>query len=252
MLLVYVDESGDTGDVAAGGSLTYSLGCLLIDADLWPTAFDELVAFRRRLGVSFGLRMRMEVKANFLIRNSGPIRPLLLGPGARHLIYRAHMRVLADLPARAFAVVIDKRQTKLEPSGYFDLAWETLLQRLERTSTKEKAAFMVIHDEGENDAVRRWVRRSRRFLTAGSVYGSGGLQRSAGLLIEDPVPRRSDHSYLIQVADLVAYAAFRSVVSPGSNVSRVCPQGMWGEIGSATHTAVSQLKPRAAPGIVLR
>ena len=252
MLLAYVDESGNTGLVQQGGSLTYTLGCLLLDADLWPTAFDELLAFRRRLRTSFSIPMRAEIKANYLLRNNGPLRSLGLGPGARHVIYRAHMRTIEQLPARAFAVVVDKRSNPLPPAGYFDLAWEALLQRLERTSTKEKATFMILHDEGENDAVRRWVRQARRYLTAGSAYGTGSFQHAARLLVDDPVARRSEQSYFIQLADLVAYAAFRSVIPPGASVARVCPQGMWSEIGPATHTAVSGLRPRAEPGIVLR
>jgi len=252
VLLAYIDESGNTGDVTGGGSLTYTLGCVLIDADRWPSAFDDMLAFRRRLRETFGVPMRAEIKANYLLRNSGDLRPVNLGPGARQIIYRAHMRVLRDLPARAFAVVVDKRSRQLPPAGYFDQAWEGMLQRLERTSTKEGATFAVIHDEGEDDAIRRWVRRSRRYLTAGSAYGTGGFQLSANLLVDDPVSRRSQHSYFIQLADLVAYAAFRAVVPPGAAVARVCPDATWDEIGPATHTAVSGLKPRSKPGIVLR
>lgn len=253
VLIAYVDESGDTGTPSGGGaSHTYTLGCVLVDADLWPGAFDELLSFRRRVRVTFGVPMRAEIKANYLLRNSGDLRPLALAPAARKIIYRSHLRVLRDLPVRAFAIVVDKRSTAKQPSGYFDLAWEGLLQRLERTSTAEKATFMVVHDEGEDEGIRKWVRRARRHLTAGSAYGFGSFRHPARLLVDDPVARRSHHSYFVQVADLVAYAAFRAVVPPGPGLARVCPQVMWDEIGPATHTAVTSLKPRARPGIVLR
>jgi len=251
MLMAYVDESGDTG-MCPGSSLTYTLGCVLVDTDLWPDAFDELLDFRRRLKSKFGVPMRAEIKANYLLRNSGPFRALSLGPSERQLIYRAHLRVLQDLPARAFAVTIDKRQKAVPSSEIFDLGWETLLQRLERTSTYEKVNFMITHDEGENDAVRRWVRRARRYLTSGSAFGPGVLTNPAQRLVDDPIARRSDQSYLIQLADLVAYAAFRAVVPPGPNLAVVCPSTMWAEIGPATHTRVSGLRPRSEPGIVLR
>ena len=203
--MAYIDESGNTGTVNAGGSLTYALGCVIVDADLWPSAFDELLTFRRRIRTKFGIHMRAEIKANYLLRNSGDLRAYGLGPDARRLIYRAHFSVMQQLPVRAFAVVVDKRNINLPPSGCFDLAWETLLQRLERTSTKEKAMFAVLHDEGEDDAIRRWVRRSRRHLTSGSAFGSGGFTNPARLLVDDPIPRRSSQSYFIQLADLVAY-----------------------------------------------
>jgi len=79
--------------------------------------------------------MRAEVKANVLLRDSGPIRSLGLAPAQRRLIYRAHLATLADLPARAFAIVVDKRGA--EGPDSFDLAWEGVLQLLERTSTTE-------------------------------------------------------------------------------------------------------------------
>ena len=135
--------------------------------------------------------MRAELKANFLIRNTGDIRNINLAPGQRYLIYRAHMRVLEDLPARAFAVVFDKRRHPgWAPRAVFDTCWETLLQRLAVTSRKENVTFVVSHDEGENDAVRRWVRRSRRYLTAGSAFGPGRLVNPAPLLVDDPIPQK--------------------------------------------------------------
>lgn len=250
--MAYVDESGNTGAVSSGGSLTYALGCVLVDADQWPDAFDELLDFRRRLRASYGLPMRTEIKANYLLRNGGGLRGLGLAPSERSLIFRAHMRVLQELPARAFSIVVHKRNKTLAPEAIFDLGWEALLQRLERTSTKEKVTFAVMHDEGENDAVRRWVRRSRRYLTAGSAFGTGALSNPARKLVDDPIPRRSEQSYLVQLADLVAYASFRSVVPPGGTIAAICDSQMWSEIGPATHTAVSGSRPRAAPGIVLR
>lgn len=252
MLIAYIDESGNTGDPTKGGSLTFVLGCVLVDSANWPAAFDGLLNFRRRIRGKFGVRMRSEIKANYLLRNSGDLRAYGLGQGARQLIYRAHMRVLASLGIRAFAVVIDKRTGYTAPTACFDLAWETLLQRLEKTSGAESTEFLVVHDEGENDAVRRWVRRARRYLTAGSAFGTGTLMSAAKLLVDDPVPRQSTQSYFIQVADLVAYAAFRSVIPAGPNIVSICPQSMWGELGDATHTAVNRLKRRAEPGIVLR
>lgn len=252
MLLAYIDESGDTGAVEAGGSHTYSLGCVLVDADVWPQAFDELLSFRRRLSESLRVPTRAEVKANYLIRNGGDLRSVGLGRDARRLIYRAHLRVLRDLHARAFAVVVDKRTSARPPAEHFNMAWETLLQRLARTSQEEDATFSVMHDEGEDAAIRKWVRRSRRFLTAGSAFGSGSFRVDARLLVDDPIPRRSNHSYFIQLADLVAYSAFRSIVPPGPSVASVCPENMWLEIGPATHSAVARLRPRAAPGIVYR
>ncbi|BBZ09683.1 hypothetical protein MDOR_38520 [Mycolicibacterium doricum] len=89
MLIAYIDESGNTGDPGNGGSMTFTLGCVLVDADAWPETFDGLLQFRRRIRDKFGVHMRAEVKANYLLRNGGALRRYRLGHRARHTIYRA-------------------------------------------------------------------------------------------------------------------------------------------------------------------
>jgi Protein of unknown function (DUF3800) len=252
VLLAYADESGDPGPIDAGGSLTYTVGCVLLDAEAWPEAFDGLLAFRRRLRDTFGLPMRAEVKASHLIQGGGAFRPLGLAPAQRGLIYRAHLRSVAQLGAvRAFAVVLDKRSISATGAALAEMGWTTLLERLERTSHYENQPFMLVHDEGDNSLVRRVTRKARRRITAGSAYGTGQVVRAAVRLIDDPVPRRSDHSYFIQLSDLVAYAAFRTVVPPGHSVAAVAPAATWLELGNAIHHKVNSISG-GIPGIVVR
>ncbi|WP_330459667.1 DUF3800 domain-containing protein [Streptomyces sp. NBC_00820] len=252
VLMAYIDESGNTGAVEQGGTLTYTLGCVLIEDHNWATSFDEAVAFRRRLRDKFGVLMRSELKANFLLRNSGSIRHLGIGPRGRQIIYRAHMRALVDLKAKAFAIIIDKRAVGLSDGACFELAWTTLMQRLERASHAAKTPIMIFHDEGEDDHVRRLVRKSRRHMTAGSAYGTGSINVPAWMLLDDPVPRRSDHSYFIQFADLAAHAAFRAYVPPSRAVSSVCPADMWLELGDAMRRETNRMSGGPAPRIVVR
>lgn len=252
MLIAYIDESGDTGDPSkAGSSACYSLGCVLIEVSDWPDAFEALLEHRRRLRETFGILLRDEIKANYLIRGSGPLKDLNLSPDARGRIYRSSLRSLSFLPARAFSVVVDKRATGWTGTSCFEGAWETLLQRLERTSHYEgKKPIMIMHDEGEDAAVRKMVRKARRHLTSGSIFG-GSLRTSIRALIEDPVPKASQHSHLIQIADLVAYAGWRTYMAPGAGAARVCDGTMWGNLGSATHAAVNKVNG-GTPGVVVR
>lgn len=129
-----------------------ALGCVLVPAERWLTTLDQLLNFRTRLKQKFGIPVRAEIKAAYLLRNSGSIRDLNLGPGARGAVFRAHLRVLRDLDVRVFSIVVDKRdKAGCTRDLIFDLAWEGLLQRLERTSTRERAHFMIMHDEGEDE-----------------------------------------------------------------------------------------------------
>jgi len=256
MYFVYVDESGDTGEVAGGGSSTYALGVVMVDDENWASTFDQLLTYRRNLRDRYDVRVRSEIKANYLVRGSGPLLRLGLQPYERRLIYRSHLRQLAVSGCRAFSIVVDKRPKNLHGAELRTLAWETLLQRLERTTAPNgflgPSKFAIIHDEGEDDHIKLIVRRSRRWLTAGSAFGAGPLTFKIDQLVDDPSPRRSHENLFLQCADLVAYAAFRSVVPPPARIDSVCPSTMWSQLGIATLTQVNKLRPRAAPGIVLR
>lgn len=249
MLLTYVDESGDAG---AAGSRTYSLGAVMVDATAWPSVFDDLIDFRRFLRQKFGIPVRAEIKANYLLRNGGPFRPLGLSEQARFAIYRAHLRMQAKLGLQAFGVVIDKPELATHRPGLDprDVGWEYLLQRLERYTTKNGVETLLVHDEGDVLRVRRLTRKARRAGTAGSAFGTGYLRRPAVRIIDDPVPRDSRQSYFLQHADLNAYAAFRFVVPPPPRAVQIVPQHMWDELGTARLLAVSQVN-HGPPGLVV-
>jgi hypothetical protein len=247
MHLAYVDESGSVG---ANSSLTFTLGCVMVDAARWADVFDDVIGYRRYLRDTFGVPVRAEIKANYLIRNGGPFRQLKLSETARYRIYRGLMRLQAKLQLLSFAVVIRKdalRKDSLDPR---DIAWEYLLQRLERFTATEKTHIWLSFDEGEGPRVRAITRKARRAGTAGSAFGAGYLKRPARLIIDDPVARKSHESYFIQLADLTAYAAFRKLYPPPARDVQIVPQGMWDELGIATYTRANYLNSKGVPGIV--
>lgn len=250
MYLAYVDDSGDAG---AKGSHTYVLACVLVSASSWPRVFDDLLAFRRQLKTTFGVPVRAELKANDLIRNKGALGTLKLSERSRRRIYQLAMRMQRNLGTKTFAIVIDKEKLALRavPRDPREVAWEYLLQRLERLSTKTgNSPVILIHDEGEAATIRRLMRCARRIGTAGSAFGTGSLSRPATYLIDDPSPRDSKHSYFIQLADLNAYAAFRDTISPPPRVSQIVPQSTWNEIDTGRFRPANQLKG-GTPGIVV-
>jgi len=252
VILAYVDESGDSG---RKGSKTYTLGCVLVsDAD-WADVFDNVLAFRRFIRDRFGILLRHEIKANYLIRGSGDLGEFKFGEGIRHDLYRMHMRLPAKLGIDVFAVVIDKPKI-LRWRNPRDIAWEFLMQRFERITTKSGETLMVIHDEGDSLAIRGLVRKARRINTPGSAFGLSRMNLPARLIVDDAVPRNSAQSYLIQLADLSAYAAFRTVYQPPARTSTVCPSSMWAELGAARYSdansvATGPLGRGAQPGVVV-
>lgn len=252
MYLAYVDESGNPG---YPGSETYTLGCVFLESDTWPDAFDGLLSFRRFLKQKFGVHVRDELKASHLTRNSGPLSNLNIGERQRRAIFRQHMRIASKLRLSAFAAVIHKERIRnRDRYNPRDVAWEYMLQRFERLSTRHNTPVMLLHDEGDSVNVRRLARKARRANTAGSAFGLGILRLPARLLVDDPVPRQSDQSYFLQLADFIAYAAYRRLYPPPAGRYPICPAEMWSELGSACHAEANQLAysqdPTRHPGLI--
>lgn len=230
----YVDESGDTGAVSNGGSTTYTLGCVLVPMANWTDSLDYLVNLRRNLRNTYNLRMAMEVKANHLVGVKKVYRDLGLGDGQVRDIYRRHVDATVRFSSGVAAVVVHKSlivRTDIDP---FETAWEYLLTRLRMRSEANGHPIMLVHDEGEADRVRKHLRRFRRHNWQGSQFGD------ARLLVEDPVARNSQHSYFIQLADLIAYAASRNVVPAHGKTTKICDETMWARTETVQIAAVSR------------
>jgi hypothetical protein len=241
MYLAYIDESGDPGS----GSNTFSLACVLVDENSWLTTLDQIVAFRRWLKKAFGVPLRAELKANFLLGNRGPhFTKKPLSEPARKAIYRQTLRLQPKLGTQAFAVVIDKTKLAAAGGSVLSTAWEQMLNRLERFSSKNGTRIVVFHDQTDQATVRKMARRARRFGYVGAHYGGGTLPRPFINLLDDPVPRDSRDSYLLQIADLAAYAAFRRIYPPSARIASMVPSTMWDELGSSKLLAVNSVIAR--------
>jgi hypothetical protein len=221
---------------------------VIVPAVAWPDAFDALVDWRRSVSNRFGVPTRAEIKANWLITSKGTFKTHPLEPWKRRLIYRESLQLAPTTGMRVFAVVINKDKMRRDQTESIDWAWSFLLQRLERFSNQE-GPVVIIHDEGENARIRAISRRARRAAIAGNAFGPGVLSVPMRLLIDDPVVRVSRESYLIQMADLVAYAAFRKL-NPGSHPDPVCENNVWDRLGTAVLTEATGLKDARVSGIV--
>jgi len=72
MYLMYVDESGDVGMVNSP-TRYFVLTGLVVHELRWQNYLDQLIAFRRRMRVSFGLRLRDEIHASAFINRPGAL-----------------------------------------------------------------------------------------------------------------------------------------------------------------------------------
>ncbi|MDP8943296.1 MAG: DUF3800 domain-containing protein [Actinomycetota bacterium] len=240
-----MDESGDPGVGVGSPTPTYTVSAVFVHDTQWVSLFEDLLRFRRYLRDNFGLRMRAEMKASELVRGSGPWADLGLGDRVRKRIYRSFMRFQGKTGAvLTFAVVIDKNHCR-DTDHARDIAWRYAFQRVERTMNARNERVMLVPDSGQFHWIRRLSREMRRFSQVGSMLGTGSLARPLiQVLIDDPVERDSRESYLIQLADLNAYAAYRRVVP-----TPAFPQTMWAELGPAILWQANKYSG-GTPGIV--
>jgi len=213
MYFCYFDESGDPGYQRSPTSAFALAGVLLRDT-AWLCTLNSVISFRRYLRDEFGLQMRAELKAGYLIHNTGPFEQLSLGDRTRMKIYSMALRIQPKIGVQTFAVVVNKeemrrqRRTNENPQRR---AWELAIERLERFTSKSRETCLVFCDEGNYDLIRMLLRQKRRHSLVPSHYGRQALDRRGDFILEDPSVRKSEESYFIQLADLNAYAAYRRV-----------------------------------------
>jgi hypothetical protein len=244
--LVYVDDSGDDH--------SFALGALIVPGDRrWLGVHDELVAFRHDLSTREGFRMKSELKASQLVTRSGPWRRLQTSTHTRYGIYKAALDLLGTMPdVKTLGVVVtDRWHPNLRGSSPIDYAWERLLERLERFCNYQQTTCMLVPDDGNPVTLRKITRRRRRFAYAPAAYGGPGRPVPFDALIDDPSHRDSAHSYEVQWADLIAYAAFRSVMHRPQ-----VPTNFWASLGPSVldaANATERRKPRCdePPGLLI-
>lgn len=232
MFLAYVDESGD-------GS-RYAAAVVLVRHAQWRSTLEELVSFREWARQFFGIRVREELRARYLLHNSGEsFRQFTnsISEDARFAVYRQQMRLQPKLGLATFAVVIRQPEmSQLHPGkAPRDHAWELLLGELGRFTTEKRTEAVLMHGGGSSVPVGAVARRAYRASTA-----SDPLARPADVLLDAVSAPGWMNSLFFQLADLNAHAAFRAVYPPPPpihNRRRVVVPQTWGELGTARWTA---------------
>lgn len=213
MFLVYVDESGDIG-LNNSPTNYFCLSAIIIHENDWHDTLEAIIEFRKILRQRYGFKLREEIHSSHFIH-----KPKDFGRIAKSLRLRL-LRDVIDFQAslsnyQIINVVINKKN-KPPKSDIFDLAWQTLIQRIEKTvshrhfigslyNTKDSAMLFV--DKTDEIKLRALTRKMRRYNPMPNKNGIGSGYRLMPLkfIIEDAVHRDSAHSYFIQLADVNVY-----------------------------------------------
>ncbi|HEY6762607.1 MAG TPA: DUF3800 domain-containing protein [Baekduia sp.] len=189
MWFFYVDDSGDERQVM--------LTAIGVRATDWKPALKSWLDWRRSMFRLHGLPAGFELHAQKFVTGRGdpataPIgRPkprINVDKSLRRAIYADALQVISSLPAKVFTVHRDDTDKMA--------AYCELLRRVEQLlAATDELGVMVVDglDEGH--------RAEHRELTLASRH-----------VLEDPWMQPAHASQLIQIADLLAHAAFQAVV----------------------------------------
>ncbi|HWG43219.1 MAG TPA: DUF3800 domain-containing protein [Gemmataceae bacterium] len=244
----YVDESYD--------ARLFCLTAIVIRHTEWKRCFDEVRAHRVSLRDRFGVRLRREIHAHELVSGHGRLGPQVIGKWQRSRIFLGLLELVAKLPNVMLFNVCLERKNHPDPQM---IAWDRLINRIERTMLKMeqdelpkrekllakigksltstelddlrkrvmnyRARALIIADEGREGEIEGALRRMHVFNPVPSKYGewSPGCRTkniTTDRIIEDPVFKKSHRSYLVQLADCVAYALLKRETEPTARIRK--------------------------------
>jgi hypothetical protein len=230
MHFMYVDESGDPGpyDLSKPPNLRasrhYIVSGFVIPADEWRHYLTRFLDLRRYLKKKYGFPVRAELHGTELInaRHATPHR-LIRSRRKRVELYRDVLTYTCKIMPRAriLNVHLDKEHPQYEytrtPDGIQMKTWERLLERYNMYLQKDcnGDSGMIFADETNEIGIRRLVRQVRVHHVAGSHFG-GSYPLLLENLVEDPIMRKSESSYFVQIADLITHSLYRKLYPKGS------------------------------------
>lgn len=237
MYIIYVDDSRDEA--------LSVFSALAVPAAQWKQAFVQIKAFRKALRDSDGIYIFKEFHAWKFVSGRGRIAEEVVPKGRRCRIFMEVLRLMTRLPeARLFNVVAPLKKE--------NWAFERLVNRVNRTMVAMDRRAILICDQGKETEYTRLVRRMGVFNPIPSQFGSwagqGELTKNIPIdrIIEDPVFKRSDQSYFLQMADFAAYALLRRERPLASKTK----YGLDKAFGLLSGILVREASPRDPDGII--
>jgi len=211
MYLMYVDESGDTGLVNSPTDY-FILSAIVFHELRWRTILDDLVAFRREIRNSKGLKLREEIHSTHMINKPGELKRI--SRNDRLDIMKKCIDWMNTQPdLNIFSVSVLKKD---KPDEVFEIAWNALINRFENTIRHKNFSGpqnaddrgIILSDNTEGEKLRTLVRKMRHYNVVPNkkdTFLSGFRNLKLHYVIEDPILRDSKNSFIHQMNDVLAY-----------------------------------------------
>lgn len=214
---MYVDESGDVGMSAASPTRYFILTGLVLHELRWKEYIDQIIAFRRRMKMSFGLNLRDEIHAGRMLTKPGPL--VSIPRHQRLAILRFFATELASMPDLNIINIVVDKQGKAPTYDPFEAAWKVLIQRFENTISYRNfrgpanadERGMLFPDHTDDKKLSQLLRRMHQWNPIPNAVQPGYRNLKLGKIIEDPNFRESHRSHFIQATDLCAFLLYQQL-----------------------------------------
>lgn len=205
MFIAYFDESGDDGYPKYSSDL-FILSSVYLHHSNWNSIYKKIYQFRQSLRLKYRFPIKQEFHTREFIADKNPYHGLY-SEKTRKAILFDFCQFMATLDVKVVNVVIDKKNIKRPTYHVLKNALTYNVQRIanDLSILGTEAKFFIITDEGRIGAMRDVTRKIQRINYIPSKFNNDAYRKDISNLIEDPLPKSSDQSYFIQLADMVAF-----------------------------------------------
>ncbi|MBP8016526.1 DUF3800 domain-containing protein [Candidatus Gracilibacteria bacterium] len=209
MFICYFDETGDDGFPERSSDL-FVLTSVYTHYQNWKENFLKIKEFRTQLKKDYNFPVKLEFHTKNFLTDKNPYRELNLSYEQRKEIIFLFFNLVSILDINIINVVIDKNNITTKDYDVLENALKYNIQRIEN-DLKQKGSdnkFLIITDEGRLSKMVRVAREIQKINFIPSKYNPAGYRCEIEKMIEDPLPKKSDESYFIQISDMISYIVF--------------------------------------------
>jgi hypothetical protein len=216
--IFYIDESMDSDTFAMSAvAIPFLRNVEGTWTVTWEDQFSNVREWRRELSRMHEVPVAKELKGSKFASGRGRFRRgdhQLTRPEAA-AAYRYLLAQLGFLPALSIITVTGTKAANLYGHSKLEALLYALLQRMRTACAKTNRAGMVFFDEGHGE-YRKLYRKARVFLPTGSSQGAWAVGTASKNLpldnfTKDGNIKQSHHSFFIQLADVVSFAALLKI-----------------------------------------
>jgi len=210
MYITYLDETGDDGFPSYSSEL-FVLTSVYMHCQYWKENFNKILAFRRKLKSDYGLPVKLEFHTKHFLTDKDPYRCYNINTNDKKDIIFCYTDLISNLNVEIVNVVINKKNIVSQHYPVLETALKYNIQRIENTlkNRGENEKFLVITDEGRVGKMKKVTRKMQRINVISSKFGPQfNYRQEIERIIEDPLPKKSNESYFIQISDFISYIVF--------------------------------------------